>query len=272
MALTLKQYPVYDFSSWEDNIKWDSMTGASKPLAVVMRASIQGAGTRNRFEDVTAVPYVNECKKRGLKYGLYHFLSPHGIAEQAALFLSVWKKCEGADLAPIVDVEINLPQSYPHTSIKGASSVGNAVWQSHVKTFIDLVAAGTGRTPIIYTNQSYWSYVCTKSGLFWYAPTWTKDYPLWVAQYPYEPDTATKPAALPLGWDNWIMWQYSDKGRQNGLLANDLNTCSEAYALELGSIVTPPGPDPEPEPEPINTFPDKVGLTIDGVQKWYTKT
>ena len=257
MTYILKTPAIYDFSSWEDRIKWDEMANP-KPLAVIMRASIQGAGTRTRFEDSTAVAYVNECKKRGIKYGLYHFLSPNGIAEQAALFLSVWNKCGGADLAPIVDVEIDLNVSYPAKPY--GSTIGNALWRDHVKYFLDLVGAGTGKTPIIYTNKSYWSFVMTRNPLNplqLIPPTWTKDYYLWVAQYPDNPDGASAPAVLPSGWTTWAMWQWNDKGRQNGYLANDLNVASDWYAAELGEIVPPPPPDPDPEPTPLE-WPEKL--------------
>ncbi|NDI27418.1 MAG: hypothetical protein EBY73_07085 [Burkholderiaceae bacterium] len=60
-----------------------------------------------------------QCKMAGIRYGLYHFLTPNGIAEQAALFLSQWNKANGADLAPIVDVEVDLVKSYPHATRKG---------------------------------------------------------------------------------------------------------------------------------------------------------
>lgn len=265
MALTLKKNPIYDFSSWEDGIKWDEMVGDKKPLAVIMRASIQSTGTRTRFEDVKAVEYVNECKKRGIKTGLYHFLSPNGIAEQAALFLSVWNKCGGVELAPIVDVEVDLLASYKGT-------IGNQVWQNHVKAFIDLIASGTGRTPIIYTNKNYWSFVMTKNLLQQLVPpSWTADYPLWVAQYPETPDTVSAPMSMPNGWTSWAMWQYSDKGRQNGLLANDLNSASDAFAAELGQIVIDPIPDVPPVVED-DPYVSAVFTTKSGkVEQWIPK-
>lgn len=248
--MILKEPIIYDYSQHELNIPWDQVK-AQDPLAVIMRASIQVSGTRTRYEDLKAVEYIKACKDRGIRTGLYHFLSPNGIAEQAALFLSVWNKCGGADLAPIIDVEVDLRKSYPHPTKKGESSIGNATWQSHVKLFIDAVAQGTGRTPIIYTNENFWSFVLTRNVLGQFAaPTWTADYPLWVAQYPTFPDTATKPAALPKGWTEWAIWQYNDAGRQNGFLANDLNTASAWYEIELLGEEPPPPPDPDPVTPP----------------------
>lgn len=242
--MNLKTPTIFDIYSGEWPVKIEQMS--PKPLAIITRASFQEIGNRNRFVDAHALDYIAQCKAVGIKYGLYHFLTPNGIAEQAALFLSQWNKANGADLPPIVDVEINLVTSYPHATKKGESAIGNAVWQSHIKTFLDLIAAGTGRTPMIYTNKNFWSYAMTKNliGQFM-PPTWTADYSLWVAQYPDYPDQATQPTVLPNGWTKWAIWQYHDKGRTNGFLANDLNVVSDWYAAELGNIVTPP-PDVPP--------------------------
>jgi len=261
---TLKQPAIYDWYEGEDeagysgdDIKWDLMTGLNRPLANIFRASWQKKGSRVRGIDTRAVAFVAESKARGIKNGLFHFLTPNGIAEQAALFLSQWNKVGGVELPPIVDVEVDLPLSYPAAG--GGSTIGNAVWQGHIKTFLDLIAAGTGRTPMIYTSVKYWQFVKTKQGILQQltSPTWTKDYPLWVAQYPdYPSDTVNAPAAIPAGWTQWAIWQYHDKGRTNGFLANDLNLVSDWYAAELGAIVVPP-PDPEPEPTPVE-WPEKL--------------
>lgn len=242
---TLKEPKIYDYSSFEANIDWIRM-GLDKPLANFFRASWQKIGTRERGIDTTAADYSARSRDLGSKVGIYHFLTPQGIAEQAALFLGQWNKIK-PDLAPAIDVEIDLGLSGYYVSTRSGGSISNATWQSHVKTFIDLIAAGTGRTPMIYTNKNYWSFVCTKNVLGQFVPpSWTKDYPLWLGWYPDLPDNFSAPttAMIPAGWtsDQWAMWQYFDKGRQNGFVANDLNVASAWYAEELGQIVLPPPP------------------------------
>ncbi len=54
-------------------------------------------------------------------------------------------------------------------------------------------------------------------------PTWARDYPLWLAQYPNSYVEGSQPY-LPRGWFKWTFWQYSEKGRVNGINAKvDLN-------------------------------------------------
>lgn len=237
--MQLKVPTVFDIYEGEYPVKIDQMN--PKPLAIIVRASWQKLGARIRGVDTKALEYIAQCKAAGIKYGMYHFLTPNGIAEQATLFLNQWQAAGGADLPPIVDVEVDLPKYYV-----GTATIGQAVWQGHVKTFLDLVESGTGKKPIIYTNKNYWGFVMTKNSAgVLVPPTWTPDYKLWVAQYPTNPDTATQPLVLPNGWTEWAIWQYNDAGRSNGFLANDLNTVSDWYAQELGNI-TPPPPDPDP--------------------------
>lgn len=259
--MQLKSNTIYDVYENEYPVKIEQMTNP-KPLAVIARASWQRLGSRVRGVDTKALEYVAQCKAAGIKYGLYHFLTPNGIAEQAALFLDQWSKAGGSDLAPIVDVEVDLPKYYI-----GTASIGQQVWQNHVKTFLDLISAGTGKTPIIYTNKYYWGFTYTRNALLQLVPpTWTADYPLWVAQYPYQPDEQAEPMPLPGGWSKWAIWQYNDQGRSNGFLANDLNTTSEWYAAELGEI---PPVDPPIDP-PVDSFPEEVGLTIGTETRWYS--
>lgn len=256
--MNLKTPVIFDIYEGEYPVKIEQMN--PKPLAVIARASWQGLGNRTRAADTRALEYVSQCKAAGIKYGLYHFLTPNGIAEQAALFLSQWNKAGGAPIAPIVDVEVDLPRYYT-----GTATIGQQVWQDHVKLFLNLIEAGTGKRPMIYTNKNYWGFVMTKNSIGQLVPpTWTANYPLWVAQYPDNPDQASAPAVLPNGWTRWAMWQYNDKGRTNGFLANDLNIPSDWYAAELAGVVTPPPPpppDPDPEPTPVTV---DLALTVTG--------
>jgi LysM repeat protein len=71
-------------------------------------------------------------------------------------------------------------------------------------------------------------------------PAWAKDYPLWLAQYPNQYIEGMKPA-LPRGWFNYTIWQYSDKGKVNGINASvDMNlfngTLEELYKFAGANI------------------------------------
>jgi len=193
------------------------------PYLCIFRASAQYSN-HNRAEDIRAQNYSDECKRLGIKRGMYHFLRPNGISEQADLFLSVWDKLGGAELRPIVDVEVD-----PDTA-----DVGRAVWAHHIKTFIDRVQAHTGLSPIIYTSLYFWE--------FTNHPKWASDYDLWAAWYPFEPDnySSLPPNRAPKGFRQLAMWQYAEDGRTQGYLANDYNKLEDWLIEELEQTPTPP--------------------------------
>lgn len=224
---TLKAPFIPDTSGHEQDLRLDLMS--PKPELAILRASY-GNMSGGRSVDSMVYAFVDQCRSAKIPFGLYHYLTPNHIAEQADLLMGVWAKT-GSNLPLIADVEVLLP-----------ASIGRAVWQNQVRTFLDLLELGTGRKPIIYTSGLYWPFLYDSNGN---PPPWTDDYSLWLAWYPYEPDkfSAPAPSTLPKGWTRWGLWQYADDGRSNGHPANDLNIPSDWFAREfLGGEVTPPPP------------------------------
>jgi GH25 family lysozyme M1 (1,4-beta-N-acetylmuramidase) len=213
-----------------------------KPYLCIFRASTQFAD-RSRREDLRAQDYSDECKALGIKRGMYHFLRPNGIAEQADLFLSVWDKLGGAELRPIVDVEVD-----PDTA-----GIGRDVWARHIKTFIDRVQAHTGLSPIIYTSLYYWQFTNN--------PAWASEYDLWAAWYPFKPDDfpSLPGDRTPQGFRRLAIWQYAEDGRTQGYLANDYNKLEDWLIDEL-EPPPPPPPPPPPDEEWKGTTLFRIGI------------
>lgn len=173
-------------------------------------------------EDKRVASYVNICNSYSQKYGLYHFLLPGDISEQANLLLNVASRVGFGHMPLIVDVEI-YPNSY---------GITNRTWQDQVKQFMDIVEAKTNDSMMIYTSKNYWDYVCVNG----VAPSWTNLHPLWTAYYPRPAtiiDTVNNPYILPKGWTHWELWQYDDSGRSYGYPNNDYDVFSEAYKKTL---------------------------------------
>ena len=227
----LKTPYICDVYEKEAPINWAGME--PKPYRAIFKASGKFSdGVRRQDHEVEN--YVAQCKQLGIRYGLYHFLRPNNIAEQAQLYWSVWNKVGGADMPPIVDVEIILKEQRKKDRIKSHE------WAYHIKVWLGLLESWSGYKPIIYTSQLYWPQTYDQLGN---PPSWADEYPLWVAWYPYPEyvDANTRPAKsmIPEGWTKWALWQYSDTGIQDGYLANDLNTISPEYAAELEAQFPP---------------------------------
>ena len=73
--------------------------------------------------------------------------------------------------------------------------------------FLQLLAAKTGRTPIVYTARSFMSEYLDNTTAF-------EAYSLWIASY------QTQPPGMPSGWAKETIWQYY--GAQDGVI-NDMD-------------------------------------------------
>jgi len=89
-----------------------------------------------------------------------------------------------------------------------------------LKDVIDGVADRTGKKVLLYSNPAV-----VQEWLLFYGHTWAKDYPLWIAQYPYRgwnekmrdvPRSEDWQPRLPAGFTNWKFWQYSADGNKQG--------------------------------------------------------
>lgn len=169
--------------------------------------------------------YVAQAISQRRRYGLYHFLLPNSISEQATFFLKLVDELGGRGDCPlIVDVECSNLSKY---------GINTTDWAYQVKVFLDLIEASVGYKPIIYTSTFYWSFLTDANGN---QPAWSSDYPLWIAQYPYPSyvDGARYPSYIPPVWKGkWAIWQYAQDGRTQGYLANDYNIVSPWFQQEL---------------------------------------
>jgi GH25 family lysozyme M1 (1,4-beta-N-acetylmuramidase) len=103
---TLKSPAVYDFYEGEYPVDWEAIK-ATAPLRVVFQATYGRHGRHGDDRpDRFVRQYVDEAKANNVKYGLYHFLKPNSIAEQADFYLNTVQSLGGfGDMEPIVDVE-----------------------------------------------------------------------------------------------------------------------------------------------------------------------
>lgn len=225
----LKTPYSYDFYEGEYPVNFEAMKDAPPPVLWFKASGKFSDGVRR--EDYKVREYVAVCKSLSWRYGLYHLLRPNNITEQAQLFCSVWDAVGGSPVRPVVDVEVD-PRLVGITF---------SIWQSQIKTYLDLVEQHTGKIPIIYTSQYFWS-MAYSNGV---PPNWTNRYPLWMAWYPDFPDNYSSPpvSKWPGGWTKWAMWQYSEDGRTNGFPGNDLNLLSIWFNIEVTGTRPPDAVD-----------------------------
>jgi LysM repeat protein len=189
--------------------------------------------------------------------GAYHFFRGNvDPKKQANKFIDYVRSMnDDGELPPVLDLETNDGQ-------------GKDKLIARVKTWLDLVEAAFNRKPIIYSRKFFLQDFLSEAGGG--PPAWSKDYPLWLAQYPNIYVEGSQPF-LPRGWFNWSFWQYSEKGKVNGINANvDLNvfngSLEELYKFAGAEILTEKPKTPKKHSitagDSFESIANKYGVTI----------
>lgn len=209
--------PGIDVSHWNGAIDWKTVVSAGYKFAYTK------ATDSITYTDDTLAPNAAGAAEAGIPIGAYHFYRLAADAKaQAEYFLAKIKNLQ-MEMPPVLDFEEQA--SFPHATVAKS-----------LKLWLDIVEAGTGRKPIIYTSAYYWN---TYAG----TPSWAGDYALWVANY-----TAAPQPLLPKGWKSYLIWQFSDKGMVPGITGdvdlNRFNGDEKALADLTGRQFAPPPPPP----------------------------
>ena len=215
--------PGIDVSYWDAGIDWPKVRATGQRFVFIKATESTG------YKDPTFHDNWLGAKSTGILRGAYHFFRCNVDAtKQADLFIAYVKSFNDVgELPPVLDIETNDGQR--RDKIIPAA-----------KTWLDQVESAFGKKPIIYSGQYFLQDYFSETGGG--PPSWSKDYPLWLAQYPNQFTPGSQPF-LPRGWFSWTFWQYSEKGQVNGINARvDLNlfngTLEELYAFAGAQPVT----------------------------------
>lgn len=171
-----------DVSNWQKGMTLPE----SKIDACIVKAT-EGTNFVDKFCD----GFVQQCKRKGILYGFYHFMSSAKPEEQALFFAknTIGYSLEGI---PVLDVESELIPD----------------WGEYAQRFVDKYHAITGVYPIIYTSAAYLSRF--------------NGYPLvdtcglWLAGYPDSRERGLNDIPkFPYDVSPWkfaAMWQYTSNG------------------------------------------------------------
>ena len=182
-----------DLSHHNTGIVWDSLkvvvdrTGhTTKDLlraksvfpvsSVILKATEGEKFTDRRFKE-----YWEEAGKRDFPRGAYHFFRSSRHPEKQAQHYISQVNLRHSDLPPVLDVE---------TMHEGCTK---QELNEKVLVWLRTVEKHYGRTPIVYTSDSYARDILS--------PEITQRYPMWIARY-----NRNEPKFKP-----WTMWQFTDK-------------------------------------------------------------
>jgi len=243
--------PGIDVSYWNAGIDWPKVRATGQRF-VVAKAT-EGDG----YRDPSLVNNWTGAKAAGLLRGAYHFFRCNVDAKkQADNYINyVHTLKDDGELPPVLDLET-------HDNVKKEKII------PAVKVWLDRVEAAFGKKPIIYSGFYFLKDYLSEAGGG--PPAWAKDYPLWLAQYPDQYVEGMQPS-LPKGWFKWTIWQYSEKGRLNGINANvDLDvfngTLEDLYKFAGAKMITETPKVPQKHTvaagDSFESIANKYGVTV----------
>lgn len=160
----------------------------------------------------------------GVIRGAYHFARPSGASPAEIVVNATAESNQFTQAIGSLNGPGNLP---PVLDLEDAGSLNSDQLSLWVHTWLDQTAKTTGRTPIIYTNPSFWTGNMANSTAF-------AAYPLWLATY-----GVPSPPVIG-GWASYTFWQYTDVGQMPGSsLAVDLSVFNGSPAQLQAMTLTP---------------------------------
>ncbi len=173
-----------DISKYQGEINWQKAVLNNKFGFMYVRATYG-----NKIKDRYYSQNIDSARSHYIPVGSYHYyLNTISPEEQFESFMSM-VDVDKQDLIPMVDVEDD--------------SFGPSILWSPKKlqTFLNLVEKEFGVKPIIYTSRIFYNSYLYKN---------FSEYPVWIASY-------TPKIGKLRGGKQYLLWQYSDKGRINGV-------------------------------------------------------
>lgn len=178
-----------DVSYYQGTIDWHAVAASGKKFAIAR------IGDGLTFSDPQWDRNWAGIKNAGMIRGAYQFFRPgQDPVAQANLVVAKVGKLGPRELPVMLDLESSDGQS-------------PATIMARARTWANIVTAGTGREPYIYTYKSFWDVNCGGSHEF-------KDFHFGIAAYgPVCPN-------IPSPWTGWTFFQYSSTGRVPGIVGN----------------------------------------------------
>ena len=192
-----------DVSTWNGNIDWNKVKSSGVSY-VIIRTGYRGSTQGSLVEDNKFRQNIKGATNAGLKVGVYFFsqaINEVEAVEEASMVLS---QIKGYKLAYPVFIDVE-----PSGGRADGLSTGDRT--KVVNAFCQTIQ-NNGYKAGIYANKSWFTNKLNTSAL--------SGYKIWLAQYN---STVTYKG-------RYDMWQYSDKGKINGISGNvDMNLSYLSY-------------------------------------------
>lgn len=200
-----------DCSKYQSNIDWSKAKTFGIDFAFI---KITEGNTYSEDSIYDVKDRILEAQKNNVKIGYYHFARrgevQDGVLDAKEEIINIQnhlKILPKSNFPIVIDVE---------AYAKDCILLGDS---NNVNVFINTFLGAFNNVLIIY---SYKLFLDENSN-----HTFGMN-PLWIANYPNDPNKVLP--TLPVGWNEWKIWQFTDKGRIDGYDQNiDLNVMKTEY-------------------------------------------
>ena len=184
LSTASSNYNGLDVSKHQGVINWDLVKKDQKIQYVFIKAT-EGSNVVDQKYRAN----IQGARRVGIKVGSYHYLTEKSsVTTQFQNFARNVLR-EEQDLLPVIDVEV--------CKLWTAQQLRDSL-----KVFANMVEDYYGCKPVIYTYESFYKNILGRA---------FADYPIFIAKY------CRTPEGRPNVNVNWILWQYSESGRVNGI-------------------------------------------------------
>lgn len=171
-----------DISHYQGTVFWETVGQNSHMAYVYIKCSEGSERIDERYAN-----NIELAHRYGLKVGSYHFFRPRmNLRHQLENFKAQCRPGD-QDLIPMIDIETN-------------SNMSTTAFCDSVQKFLLMVSEAYHQKPLVYTYQNFYNK---------YLQGKVDGYPLFIAKY-------TEPAPVLADGRDYILWQYTGKGRLNG--------------------------------------------------------
>ncbi|MCR4764717.1 MAG: glycoside hydrolase family 25 protein [Bacteroidaceae bacterium] len=177
-----------DASHYQGEINWQALSSTQQDELFPIRFIFLKATEGGDLIDQTFEENFQKAKEAGFIRGAYHYYIPTTDARKQAQFFVNHVQLEPGDLPPVLDVEQSPKRSDRHR------------FTQEVKTWLDVVEAYYGVTPILYASYKFKEKYLSDS-IF-------NRYPYWIAHY-YVDSVQYQ--------GRWDFWQHTDAGTVPGI-------------------------------------------------------